>query len=1170
MNNRFILIICLVGGILFTLTVALPAVCAKPGTGLPLSANHIPTDMLTKVRVDKNYHRIPLTFEANQGQTDKQVKFLSRGRGYTLFLTTTEAVLVLRNRASKVSDRRSAGTPMANETDQPNQAVMRMNFVGANPSPQVMGLDELPGKSNYFISNDPKTWRTNVRNYAKVRYQDIYPGVDLICYGNQGQLEYDFIVAPSVRPSVINLAFSDVDELNIDDQGNLLVLTAGGTVVQKRPIVYQEIDGRRRFVTGRYVLKDRHSVGFSVGAYNLTKPLIIDPVLSYSTYLGGDGRESGRAIAVDSSGNIYMAGSTTSLNFPTTGGAFQSAYGGGTYDAFVTKMDPTVSSQGSLIYSTYLGGSGHDIGSGIAVDVSGNAYVLGDTTSVNFPTTAGAFHAALDGGLDAFVIKLNAAGSALLYSTYLGGSGSENGKGIAVDAGGITYVTGRTTSLDFPITAGAFQPAFVGGTEDAFVTRLNPAGFGAADLVYSTYLGGSGQRDEGTGIAVDGTGNAYVVGTTGSGDFPTTAGALQTGFTGGGNDAFVTRLNPAGLGAADLVYSTYLGSNDNDEGYDIAVDTTGNSYVTGVTFSLSFPTTTGAFQTAFGGGTDAFVSKINSTGSTLLYSTYLGGSRYEFGIGIAVDASGNAYATGDTTSTDFPTANAFQATCILNEYGLCQSDAFITKLNPTGSSLIHSSYLGGTGSDQGNDIAVDSVGNAYVTGYTQSVDFPTVNAFQSSFGGGFDDSFVAQILESTANAADLAITKTDSPDPVTVGDDITYTITVTNNGPDAPTDVIVTETLPSGVIFVSSSPSQGVCAGTSTVTCNLGTIDNGLSAAIDIVVTATVTGQLTNIASASSSLPDPDVTDNSATTSTTVDPVPGTEADLVLVKSDSPDPVTVGNNLTYTITVTNNGPQVANDVVLTDTLPADVSFVSSSPSQGSCTGTSTVTCDIGTITSGASATVTLVITPTTATILNNNASVTSSVGDPNGNNNHATTSTIVNASPSGAGANLIVTMSDSPDPVGGWGNVTYSITVRNDGPDPATSVLLRDMLSQEHDSGGYNYALALDSIVSVTPSQGNCSTSAFTFIRCAPFFGCLTYEGPLYVNCDLGFLASGATARVDIVLEAARGEGKIISNASVTNSEPDPDGSNNSTEQETTVGPFAPSGGGGGGGGGGG
>jgi uncharacterized repeat protein (TIGR01451 family) len=309
--------------------------------------------------------------------------------------------------------------------------------------------------------------------------------------------------------------------------------------------------------------------------------------------------------------------------------------------------------------------------------------------------------------------------------------------------------------------------------------------------------------------------------------------------------------------------------------------------------------------------------------------------------------------------------------------------------------------------------------------------------------------------------------------------------------------------------------------------------------------------------------------DNSSTTTTIVDSVPGTESDLAPIMTDSPDPVTVGNNLTYTITVWNYGPHDANDVILTDTLPPNVTFVSSSPSQGSCTGTSTVTCDIGTITSGASAIVTVVITPTTATILNNIASVTSSVGDLYGNNNDVITNTLVNAAAPGANADLIVTMSDSPDPVGGWSNVTYSITVRNDGPDMATSVSLLDMLTQDYDDGDPNYSLALDSIVSVNWSQGNCSTRALEIILCDPFFGCETYERPLYVDCDLGDLPSGASATVDIVLEAARSEGKIISTVGVTSNEPDPDGSNNSTTQQTTVGPFDPPGGGGGGGGGG-
>ena len=1128
-----------------------------------------PTNRPTQLRVNETYGRLPLTFEANHGQTDSRVKFLSRGMGYTLFLTSTEAVLALRTGEDEPPVGRKQQSRSASKVTGKQSIALRMQLVDSNPNPKLIGLAELPGKSNYFIGKDPKEWRANIPLYAKVVYRDIYPGVNLLCYGMQNQLEYDLILSPGVSPSVINLAFTGTDELDIDDQGNLLLRTAVGTVVQKRPLVYQEIADRRRPLTGRYVLRDRHSVGFLVSAYDASKPLIIDPVLNYSSFLGGDGRDSVSAISIDTFGNIYVVGSSDSLNFPTTAGSFQTVTSGSNSDAFVTKLNPTSSGLGSLVYSTYLGGSESDNGSGIAVDTLGNVYLAGNTNSANFPYTAGALKTSPD-GYDAFVSKLNATGSVLLYSTYLGGSGSDQVNDLAIDGGGITYVTGRTTSLDFPTTAGAFQPAFGGGPEDVFVTRLNPAGLGAADLVYSTYLGGSAQqRDEGAGIAVDGSGNVYVIGVTGSSDFPTTAGALQTGFAGGGNDVFITKLNPAGMGVADLVYSTYLGSNGYDEGFDIAVDAAGNAYVTGLTFSPNFPTTPGAFQTALSGNTDAFVAKIDATGSTLLYSTYLGGSGDEFGFGIAVDASGYAYATGSTSSINFPTANAFQETCTLNYFGNCGTRAFVTKLNTLGTSLIYSSYLGGTGTDQGNDIAVDSIGNTYVAGWTQSVDFPTVNGFQSSFGGGPYDSFVAQIVESAATAADLSITKSASPDPVTVGNDITYTIMVTNNGPDAAADVMVTDTLPSGVIFVSSSPSQGVCAGTSTVTCSLGTIQKDDSAAIDLVVTTTVTGQLTNIASVSSSLPEPDVTNNSVTTTTVVDPAPSTEADLSLTIADFPDPVTVGNNLTYTISIMNNGPHTASDVLLTDTLPASVTFVSSSTNQGTCTGTSTVTCNIGTITSGASATVTIVITPTIATILNNTANVTGSVGDPNADNNSAITSTIVNAAPSGAVTGLTVNMSDSPDPVSARSNVTYSITVHNNGPDPATIVSLSGMLYQVHDNGHSNYNLTLNSIISVSSSQGTCSTWALERNYCVPFFGCMVVDEALYVDCELGSLVSGATASVDIVVEAAPGGDKIITRVSATSSEPDPDGSDNGAVEETTVGEFAQSGGGGGGGGGG-
>ncbi len=1101
----------------------------------------------TKHRVLETFGKLPLYFEVNQGQTDAQVKFLSRGRGYTLFLTPTEAVLVLRSRPSAISDKQSASTLQANMTDEPSQTVLRMKLVGSNPAPNVMGLDELPGKSNYFIGNDPKKWRTNVPTYARVRHKDVYPAVDLVYYGDQRQLEYDFVVSPGADPKAITLAFEGAEKLEIDDRGDLLLHTAGGEIRLHKPLIYQGINGAKQPIPGRYVLKDKHQVGFSVAAYDLSKPLVIDPVLNYSSYLGGSATDEGFAIAVDATGNAYVTGSTGSVNFPTTMGAFQTAFGG-FKDAFVTKVNAAGS---GLAYSTYLGGSLDDQGQSITVDSAGNAYLTGFTSSTNFPT-ASPVQASTGGGYDAFVAKVDPSGSTLVYSTYLGGNSDDRGRGIAVDGTGNTYVTGRTFSANFP-TTNPLQAAF-GGVFDAFVTKLNAAG---SALVYSTYLGGTND-DRGQSIAVDTAGNAYVTGTTFSADFPT-ASPLQAAF-GGDRDAFVTKVNSAG---SVLVYSTYLGGSGRDEGHGIAVDSAGSPYVTGSTQSNNFPTAS-PLQAAFGGFFDAFVTKLNAAGSALVYSTYLGGTNDDRGQSIAVDTAGNAYVTGKTGSADFPTTSPFQST-----HGLGGLDAFVTKVNSAGSALVYSTYLGGSGTDEGHGIAVDASDNTYVTGKTDSTNFPTASPFQAVKASS-TDAFIAKIVDAAAVLADLALTKTDSPDPVTAGNNVTYTVTVVNNGPDTATNVLVTDTLPPTATFVSSSASQGTCSGTSTVTCNLGTINSGASATIQIVVTPTVSTLLTNTASVTSSVSDADVTNNSATTSTTVNAVPGPQADLALTKTDSPDPVTAGNNVTYTVTVVNNGPDTATNVLVTDNLPGGVSFVSSSASQGSCSGTSTVTCTLGTINSGASAIVNLVITPTVPATITNSASVTSSVPDPNGNNNIATTGTLVNAAPSGgAGADLILTQTDSPDPVSERSNVTYTATVSNNGPDAATSVFLSADLFQLDDSGDPNFLLTLASFVSVTSSQSTCSTDARTFVRCTPFFGCSTIEFPLSVNCNLGSLLSGSSATVNIVLQAAPTEGKIIYAASVTSDVPDPDGTNNSAKEETTVGPFVPPGGGEGEGGGG-
>ncbi len=690
----------------------------KPGQEQSTAFNRQPA-------IEVAYGNLPLSFEPNEGQTNSQVEFLSRGRGYTLFLTATEAVLSLRKHAAPKANR-------GEDSEDTSGAVLRMKLLGANPSPRVTGLEELPGKGHYFIGNDPAKWRTNVPTYAKVKYEDVYPGVDLVYYGNQGQLEYDLIVAPGSDPGAICLAFGGEDELEIDVQGDLVLHAGGSQIRLQKPLVYQETgeirqetDGIRQEISAAYVLNARRQVGFEVGTYDADKPLIIDPVLSYSTYLGGTAIDRGFGIAVDGAGNAYVTGGSSSINFPVLN-PFQALFPGGAVDAFVTKLNATGS---ALVYSTYLGGEGDEQGFDIKVDDSGNAYVTGQTDSTDFPT-AGPIQVVNRGLSDAFVTKLNAAGNELVYSTYLGGSSSDFGFGISLDDSGNAYVTGQTDSTDFP-TALPIQSAN-GALGDAFVAKLNAAG---NVLRYSTYLGGNG-NDCGFRIAVDASGNAYVHGDTTSTNFPT-ANPFQSTRR-GASDAFVTKLNES---ANALVYSTYLGGNGNELGFGIAVDASGNAYVTGVTDSSDFPTAS-PIQPAFDGGlADAFVTKLNAAGGALLYSTYLGGVATDAGFAIALDASGNAHVTGRTDSVDFPTVSPAQAA-----FGGGLEDAFVTKLNVTGSAMVYSTYLGGDGDDQGGDIAVDASGNAYVTGNTGSTDFPTANPFQPS-NAGSENAFIAKLTE---------------------------------------------------------------------------------------------------------------------------------------------------------------------------------------------------------------------------------------------------------------------------------------------------------------------------------------------------------------------------------------------------------------------------------------
>jgi hypothetical protein len=705
------------------------------------------TNAATDVRVSESYGKLPLHFEANRGQTDNDVHFLSRGAGYSLYLTASEAVLVLAKPDAKGDGRTTR--ERRNTPTRAQSVALRMSLVGAARKPAVTGVDELPGKANYFIGKDPAKWRTDVPTYAKVHYRDVYPGIDLVYYGNQRRLEHDFIVSPGADPNKIVLDFKGAERLEIDAQGNLVLHTAAGVVLQRKPVIYQEIEGVRTAIAGSYTLRSARRAGFKLAAYDTTRPLVIDPILLYSTFLGGNGGDSGRGIAADADGNAYVIGNTSSTDFPTTAGTFRTSPStcSLTPTVFVTKLNPTGS---ALVYSSYLGGC-NDLGGAIAVDAAGNAYLTGTTRSFGFPTTTGAFQRSTDGA-SAFVTKISPTGSELVYSTFLGGRFDDTGSGIAIDSAGNAYVAGWTQSIDFPTTPGAFQPVYSGGGgEAAFATKLNPEG---SALVYSTYLSGGGGsgHDQATGIAVDADGNAYVVGSSSPfagrpATFPTTAGALQPVFGGGFADAFVAKLDATG---SALVYSTFLGGSQSEGASSIVVDAAGNAYVSGGTRSTDFPTTAGAFQTILRGTSDAFVTKLNPAGSALVYSTFLGGGGDDAG-NIAVDADGNAYLAGSTTSTDFPTtADAFQARLAGGQ------NAFVAKLDPTGSALSYSTYLGGTVGDSGTGIAVDTHGNAYVTGVAQSSDFPTTpGAFQRNHGSGSDrvgnpnpDAFVAKFVSS--------------------------------------------------------------------------------------------------------------------------------------------------------------------------------------------------------------------------------------------------------------------------------------------------------------------------------------------------------------------------------------------------------------------------------------
>ena len=810
------------------------------------------------------YGHLPLSFEENQGQTAREVRYVSHGSGYELFLTPQEAVLALRPKQHyDLSPRhRTASIRAMRKARRAGQmTAVRMQLEGANPHPDIAGMERLPTQVNYFIGNDPKKWHTDVPAFARVKYAEVYPGVDLVFYGNQRRLEYDFIVAPGADPKAIQLKIDGAHKMRINSHGDLVLSVAGGEVELEKPLIYQKVRGERREIAGNYTIDGLHRISFSVPSYDRSAPLILDPVLDYATYLGGTLDDIGWAIAVDGSGDSFIAGQTYSTDFPTgTNGAVTAAPAANAGAGFVAELDPTGA---SLLYSTYLAGSTSLAGEGafgIAVDPSGKVYVTGLTFAIDFPTTsANAFNPgplAANANGTAYLTKLDptvSGASSLIYSTYIAGTGGDYGNGVVADAAGNAYVAGLTDSTDFP-TANPLQSAPSNAAGTAFLTRIDTTKVGAASLIFSTYFGGNGTNaanflfygDQAWGVATDSSQHAYLVGDTSSTDSPatfiTSATAYQPAPPAGNTQSsvFVSNIDTT---AGSLVYSTYLAGSTADLAYAITLGPSNVAYVTGTTSSIDFPVVPnpGAFDTTGAASGKAFVSLVvvdgtKSGATSVPYSTYLGGAGGNIGYAIKADASGNAYVAGTTASSDLPlTPGPLQAS-LLDTNG----DAFIAKLHPAGggtSDLLYATYYGGSGDgtngDQGYGIAIDSANppNAYITGETFSTDLPVLSALPT--GGslqGPSDAYVAKLT--------LIPTLTVAPSPFNFGiqpvgaTSVPQPFVVTNNTASTATF--------NSIVVTGVSPAANTDFAISSDGCSANGVAAGLQCAVSVTFTPSV------------------------------------------------------------------------------------------------------------------------------------------------------------------------------------------------------------------------------------------------------------------------------------------------------------------------------------------
>jgi len=678
-----------------------------------------------------------LRFEANRGQTDDRVDFIVRGAGGPIFLTSREAVFRLTATAQPGTERAPVPRPSpvpgactcATAHAPRDSAVVRLQLQGSNANARATGLGPVSGRTSYFLGSDPSNWRTNVASYERVGYRGVYPGVDLVYHGGAGsELEYDFTIAAGGDPSRIAFRAVGATNMRIDDSGNLVVATSAGELTERRPVVYQGDGADRRPVAGGFDIRGDGTIGFRVGPYDHAQPLVIDPILSYSTYLGGGGGDVGLAADVGADGSIYLAGSTDSINFPLNP-ASPGGTSGGT-DIFITKFNPAGN---GLTYSVFVGGSADDTPALVRVDGAGNTIVRGQTMSSNFPTVNAA-QAAYGGNQDVVLFKLNPNGG-MVYSTYIGGSAFDDCfTGLDIDAAGDAFVGGCTSSPDFPVK-NAFQDTYLAtatGFNTGFFAKYSPTG----TLMFSSFLGGS-YSETLYGIVANTDGTFIVAGAAFSTDFPVVNPIQST--LNGSADGFVAKVKADGSG---LIFSTYFGGSGLDYFSRIAGDGVGAIYATGTTDSPDFPTMN-AFQPAYGGGPhDSFVTKINATGTAVEYSGYLGGSQDDNGFGISVDGLGVAHVTGSTNSLDFPLADPIQT-----QIGGLPFDITVSSVSADGSHLTFSTYVGGSDTDFTNQSTCDKDGNIYVPFLTGSTDFPTVRAFQPTYAGGIRDAGIFKISD---------------------------------------------------------------------------------------------------------------------------------------------------------------------------------------------------------------------------------------------------------------------------------------------------------------------------------------------------------------------------------------------------------------------------------------